>query len=170
MSRKGIPIPGEHHFVSVYLIPKIHAITGLVPEYVNPDGTKNITGDLIYSDGSVCFEVKYKYLRFTRTQYYDWIRNESGKKCPNYLIGLSGKGLLVQEWDGFVNCFSSSIWERDKIDFRFHDVDNYSPSISIDKYVSRPENNIRQDEYFSITDNKEQLLEAKLVEIFKTPV
>ena len=33
----SLPTPGEHHFVSAYLVPKLFAINGKVPDYINPD-------------------------------------------------------------------------------------------------------------------------------------
>ena len=47
LSKKGLsnrPCPGEHHFVSAYLVPKLFSINQRIPDYINPDGTKGILG------------------------------------------------------------------------------------------------------------------------------
>ena len=50
--------PGEHHFVSVFLVPLLYSINRIVPDYVNPDGTKRLIGDVIYF-GSIEKRVGY---------------------------------------------------------------------------------------------------------------
>ena len=68
----GATSPGEHHFVSAYLIPKLFAINGIVPDYINPDGTKKIIGDVVYfRDGAHHFgiEVKFQTIRLTKNEF-----------------------------------------------------------------------------------------------------
>ena len=48
--RTGFPTPGEHHFVSTYLVPKLFQLTAVIPDYVNPDGTKAILGDVVSTE------------------------------------------------------------------------------------------------------------------------
>ncbi len=42
------PTPGEHHFCSIYLLNKFNRL----PDYINPDGTKCITGDIVFCQRS----------------------------------------------------------------------------------------------------------------------
>ena len=68
--------PGEHHFVAAYLVPKLFVINQLVPDYINPDGTKSITGDIVYfKNGSyrLGIEVKYGTIRLTKNEFNIWI-------------------------------------------------------------------------------------------------
>jgi len=87
-------VPGEHHFVALYLVPRLSLFSFLgVPHYVNPDGMKAIAGDVVYfsyaPEKNVCYvptprlkiEVKLenpidRSIQLTRTQYYHWIRRE----------------------------------------------------------------------------------------------
>ena len=51
-------IPGEHHFVAVYLLNKFNKI----PDYLNPDGMKGKCGDIVFesknSKKQISIEVK----------------------------------------------------------------------------------------------------------------
>jgi hypothetical protein len=85
-------VPGEHHFVALYLVPRLSLFSFLgVPHYVNPDGMKAIAGDVVYfsyaPQKDVCYiptprlkiEVKLenpidRSIQLTRTQYYHWIK------------------------------------------------------------------------------------------------
>ncbi|RKZ57142.1 MAG: hypothetical protein DRQ44_16085, partial [Gammaproteobacteria bacterium] len=82
----GTKTPGEHHFVSACLIPKLFAINGIVPDYINPDGTKAIIGDVVYyRNGAHHFgiEVKFETIRLTKNEYNNWIVNEETSEHPN---------------------------------------------------------------------------------------
>ncbi|MBQ1726094.1 MAG: hypothetical protein II039_01765, partial [Treponema sp.] len=84
--------PGEHHFCSVYLLNKFNRI----PDYINPDGTKGVAGDIVFCKRSgptitsqrvkvvnkklakdyelkkhaeFSIEVKYGKIKFTKDQY-----------------------------------------------------------------------------------------------------
>ena len=56
------PCPGEHHFVSAYLVPKLFSINQRIPDYINPDGTKGIIGDIVYyQDHEHQFGIEVKF-------------------------------------------------------------------------------------------------------------
>ena len=58
LNKSSPPAPGEHHFVSAYLVPKLYSINGKVPDYINPDGTKSILGYVVYyQDGQHHFGI-----------------------------------------------------------------------------------------------------------------
>lgn len=67
-------LPGEHHFVSLYLLSHILKIVPFEDiKYINPDGVKSKDGDLIYSvnDKEKIIEVKYsssEKISFTEKQ------------------------------------------------------------------------------------------------------
>lgn len=107
-------IPGEHHFVSTYLVPRLMSFTFLKePTYVNPDGMKAIPGDIVYydreeTDGTVNWnyrlgiEVKIGSMKFSRTEYYDWMKTASSKKPkPHLFIAIARQGIMIGRWGIF---------------------------------------------------------------------
>lgn len=131
---KGAELPGEHHFVALYLVPKIFSLTGLLPEYINPDGMKKRPGDIIYEyqmKKKLSIEVKYMKINFTKTQCNNWIFDGCNK--PDYLIAVGLKFLLIQEWRIFVDCYKEIMFKN-----KHKEIcklkKGYSPSISVDEY------------------------------------
>ena len=49
-------IPGEHHFVAVYLLNKFKKI----PDYLNPDGMKGKCGDIVFENKNKNIEKQLK--------------------------------------------------------------------------------------------------------------
>src|SRR5574344_1019533 len=86
-------LPGEHHFVASYLVPKIFRITNRIPYYINPDGMKKKPGDIIY-DNKFSIEVKYLKINLTYFQYNEWIKKK--KERPSYLIALGRQSLCMR--------------------------------------------------------------------------
>ena len=96
----GLREPGEH-FVSVYLVPKLFEIRGIVPDYVNPDGTKLIHGDVVYfKDGvqALGIEVKLGTIRLTTNEFNSWILDSHEAQHPDVFVGIGTYGLVVQRW------------------------------------------------------------------------
>ena len=92
------PIPGEHHFVAAYLAPKLISLNGRVPDYINPDGTKAILGDVVYyKDNKHHFgiEVKLETVRLTRREYNHWILGADEDNRPDVYIGIGSDGVCV---------------------------------------------------------------------------
>ena len=59
-------IPGEHHFVAVYLLPKFNKI----PDFLNPDGTKGKCGDIVFEkDTQHYHEHLQKYITEIQSHY-----------------------------------------------------------------------------------------------------
>jgi hypothetical protein len=107
----GATSPGEHHFVSAYLIPKLFAINGIVPDYINPDGTKEIIGDVVYFiDGVHNFgiEVKFQTIRLTKNEFNSWIVNEDTSDHPELFIGIGTEGVIILSWHEFRNAYIKS--------------------------------------------------------------
>lgn len=115
---RGRHIPGEHHFVSVYLVPRLVALEGLgVPCYVNPDGMKAIPGDVVYYDRHepeassawklrLGIEAKIGSVKFSRTEYNDWMRPHAAtEQKPDLFVGISKDGLLIGRWEPFARRF-----------------------------------------------------------------
>jgi hypothetical protein len=124
-------VPGEHHFVALYLFPRLAEFSFLgIPHYINPDGMKGGAGDVIYysysPEKSICYiptprlriEVKLenardKWIQLTRLQYYQWIKQEwrpedKGKPGraerpdqPDLFLGVSRHGLALLPWVTF---------------------------------------------------------------------
>ncbi len=112
----GMHIPGEHHFVAIYLVPKLSSYLG-VPDFVNPDGMKGIPGDIVYygRDSTtkpwpmrLGIEVKIGSLKFSRTEYNDWMTEGArNRKRPHLFIGIARQGMLIGDWDTFASRFKS---------------------------------------------------------------
>ena len=98
-----LSFPGEHHFVAAYLAPKIYRLTGIVPSYINPDGTKRLGGDLLYDIPPVSIEVKFQRIVFTKSQWGAWIERMTPRTvinprhCPTYFVGISSRFLVIQD-------------------------------------------------------------------------
>lgn len=123
-------MPGEHHFVSVYLVPRLYELNRLVPDYVNPDGTKGIVGDVVYfKDGShkLGIEVKLRTIRLTKTEFNNWIVAENESGWPDVFLGIGSKGVMVLTWTEFRDSYvrmvraGNSAWSPTAI------TDGYGP-------------------------------------------
>jgi hypothetical protein len=104
--------PGEHHFVAAYLLPRLFNINGLVPDYINPDGTKKITGDIVYfknGNHHLGIEVKFETVRLTKNEFNSWVVNEDSSKHPDVFIGIGTDGIIILSWHGFREAYLASI-------------------------------------------------------------
>ena len=157
-------VPGEHHFVSIYLAPKIYKLKQYIPKYINPDGMKGIIGDLIYDENDISIEIKYKTITFTLKQFNNWIKKNNFKELPKYIIGINEKGLFIQDFKTFkknYNYILKQVLEKD------------SRTMGIEKYLNYCESNklgLKEYEYFSLDDNKEELLEERIKQMFESSV
>ena len=131
LSKKGLkhrPCPGEHHFVSAYLVPKLFSINRRVPDYINPDGTKGIIGDIVYyqdHEHHFGIEVKLGTVRLTKGEFNAWIVNTDTDKWPHLFIGIGTNGIALCSWGEFRDSYISSIQEKDP---------NWEPVILTDGY------------------------------------
>ena len=108
----GNKMPGEHHFVAVYLLRKLYKLNGVVPDYVNPDGTKGLIGDVVYfKDGShrCGIEVKLGTIRLTRNEYNKWIVGDDGSCWSNVFLGVCSAGLILLSWPKFRALYVTSV-------------------------------------------------------------
>lgn len=104
----GDNVPGEHHFVAVYLLNKINEI----PDYVNPDGMKgSLSGDIGFKRGeNLLFSIEVKLgkknnkssISFTASQYEKWFIKSEDKGIPNYLIVLIADSFFIINFPLFV--------------------------------------------------------------------
>ena len=108
----GEKSPGEHHFVATYLVPKLFSINQTVPDYINPDGTKQKIGDIVYfKEGKHHFgiEVKIETIRLTKNEFNSWIVNENTIDHPDIFIGIDTAGIIILPWGEFRNAYLSSV-------------------------------------------------------------
>ena len=108
----GRPSPGEHHFVSAYLVPKLYEINQRVPEYINPDGTKGIIGDVVYYDDhehQFGIEVKLEIVRLTKGEFNDWIVNQDSAIWPHTFVGIGTSGISVCSWNKFREVYIAAV-------------------------------------------------------------
>ncbi len=138
LSRPGLggrPCPGEHHFVSTYLIPRLFKINTRVPDYVNPDGMKGIVGDVVYyqdHEHQFGIEVKFDTVRLTVGEFNDWVVRSERAEWPHTFIGIGSGGVAVCPWSTFRTAYIASVrgtrglnWEPTAIQAR------YGPSKSV---------------------------------------
>ena len=117
------PTPGEHHFVCVYLVPRLFTINGKVPDYINPDGTKSILGDVVYyRDGRHHFgiEVKLGTVRLTKREFNEWVVSDDTRLWPNLFVGISNNGIALAAWSEFRGAYLAAVRAKD---------DNWSPAM-----------------------------------------
>jgi hypothetical protein len=136
---KGSYMPGEHHFVAVYLLPKLFHIYPEVPDYVNPDGTKKIIGDIVYyKDGKHHFgiEAKLTTIRMTAGEFNAWIRLEDRTKHPNVFLAVGTQGLILQTWSRFRAVYRAIATEEGRMPRRRLKSGTYGPQLSVNKLVT----------------------------------
>ena len=117
------PTPGEHHFVCVYLVPRLFTINDKVPDFINPDGTKSILGDVVYyQDGRHHFgiEVKLDTVRLTKREFNEWIVSEDTKLWPNLFVGISSNGIALASWGEFRSAYLAAVRAKNE---------NWSPTM-----------------------------------------
>jgi hypothetical protein len=79
-----------------------------VPDYVNPDGTKKIIGDIVYyKDGQHHFgiEAKLKAIRLTAAEFNNWIHPTNSSVHPDVFVAIGSRGLIIQAWSRFRNVY-----------------------------------------------------------------
>jgi|WetSurMetagenome_2_1015567.scaffolds.fasta_scaffold111283_1 hypothetical protein len=119
LSKPGLgqrPCPGEHHFVSSYLIPRLYALNQRVPDYINPDGMKGIIGDVVYyndQEHQLGIEVKLKKIRLTKREFNAWVVAADSSRWPHTFIGIGTKGIGICSWSNFRQAYIESVQERD---------------------------------------------------------
>lgn len=142
LSKKGLsnrPCPGEHHFVSAYLVPKLFSINQRIPDYINPDGTKGIIGDVVYykdHEHQFGIEVKLGIIRLTKGEFNEWIVNTDETKWPHTFIGIGTKGIAMCSWKEFRNAYIKSVREKDPKWKPETLTDGYGPMKSVNVLLS----------------------------------
>ena len=157
----GLKEPGEHHFVSVYLVPKLYSITKIVTDYVNPNGTKSILGDVVYyRDGkhSIGIEVKLGTIRLTAKEFNNWILSPNISEKPDIFVGIGTKGLVLQGWARFREIYIQLIGSPSLKSIRPVEKGKYGPqrrvNVLIDELNSDKKSN--KSELFLWTDDAEE--------------
>lgn len=110
------PCPGEHHFVSAYLIPRLYGINQRVPDYINPDGTKGIVGDVVYykdNEHHFGIEAKLNVIRLTKGEFNNWIVNTDGQQWPDTFIGIGTSGIGICSWAEFRLAYIAAVGRTD---------------------------------------------------------
>lgn len=125
---KRRPLPGEHHFVCTYLVPLLWNKYRIIPTYINPDGTKDIPGDIVFLkklgeiEIQVGIEVKLNSsnsFSLTAKQIRDWVypsgdKNKSGSlSLPVLFIGISKEGVIISKWRDFKEEYQKIIKEEE---------------------------------------------------------
>ena len=133
------PVPGEHHFVALYLIPLLYKLFKCVPDYANPDGTKGIPGDVVFNSfkRNLKIEVKFDKIRLTKNEYNNWIKDYRSDKCPNIFIGISQAGNSILPWWKFRNFYIEIADLKDKPLELNLESREYGPIRSINKFIAR---------------------------------
>ncbi len=156
--------PGEHHFVSTYLLPKIISFAEKVPQYVNPDGMKkNLPGDILYYNNEgkciLSIEIKYSKIEFQKSQYINWINPKTRKlNHPMYLLAFIGKEILIIEWIIFAEIYNEFLKGKQK--FNSNKEKFVTPSIPIQNLKKQ-----NKDLFVFNSSEKEEKFNSKLEEI-----
>jgi hypothetical protein len=156
------PEPGEHHFVSTYLVPKLYAINGLIPDYVNPDGTKAILGDVVYyrdEKHHLGIEVKLGTIRLTKKEFNEWIVGSATQIHPNVFLGIGRAGIAVTTWASFRKAYVAAVQSKNPGWAPRAIADGYGPMKNVDQLSSH----LTQSEWFplEIDSIQQQLRETQ---------
>ena len=118
LSKSGLskrPCPGEHHFVSAYLVPRLFKLNQRVPDYINPDGTKGIIGDIVYykdHEHQFGIEAKLGTIRLTKGEFNEWVVNSDHSRWPHTFIGIGTTGIGLCSWVEFRAAYISAVAEN----------------------------------------------------------
>ena len=141
--------------MAVYLLPKVMKIYNRVPDFVNPDGTKKIIGDIVYyKDGQHHFgiEAKLKEIRLTAAEFNNWILLTNSAKHPDVFVAIGTSGLILQAWSRFravYHCLKQGLLPLKPLRPK-----KYAPQLGVNALIRRMEtgaNTIGQ-EVFPICD------------------
>lgn len=116
--RATVHRPGEHHFISVYLVPRLNRLGFLpdFPSWISPDGRKRQWGDVVYGGTGpgdiprLSIEVKVSHsgntLGFTVGQYNLQISDSRSvhpeyRGQPDLLLAAVPGGIAVVDWEMF---------------------------------------------------------------------
>lgn len=106
------PLPGEHHFVAAYLVPRLIKEFGIVPDYINPDGTKSVFGDIVYYRNEAHhfgIEVKSDVVRLTRREFNSWVLETNRKEWPDVFVGVCTLGVACCKWEQFRAAYIAAV-------------------------------------------------------------
>ncbi len=183
MSSFTSPTPGEHHFCSIYLLNKFNRL----PDYINPDGTKGVAGDIVFfqrsgptistqkttinhkklalaaygltQNSKFTIEVKYEKIKFTKEQYNTWFVKNSQE--PDFLIALTDNYLFIIEWLTFGDIYSSCLYPSG-----YTEIKGYSKNITEDELIKSGK--LRENiDYFNLNSSSEKKLENNIDNRFK---
>ncbi|MBE0586460.1 MAG: hypothetical protein IH617_00265 [Hydrogenophaga sp.] len=136
--KESPPSPGEHHFVAAYLVPKLFEIAQKVPDYINPDGTKSIMGDVVYYQDEkhrLGLEVKLGVIRLTRREFNEWIVGGERSRWPEVFVGVGKLGVAISPWLEFRAAYIKSVVAKDK-DWVPREIGaGYGPQKSVDELM-----------------------------------
>ena len=156
------PCPGEHHFVSAYLVPRMFDINQRVPDYINPDGTKGIIGDVVYyKDHKHQFgiEAKLETIRLTKGEFNEWIVNTDSARWPHVFIGIGTKGIGLCSWTEFRETYISAVQEK-KCDWVPSSIsEGYGPMKKVNTLLSK----LPSDKFFRLGDNASDASELERI-------
>lgn len=171
-AQEGRPHPGEHHFVSSYLVPRLFELNGRVPDYINPDGTKGIIGDVVYySDKKHQFgiEVKLGTIRLTVNEFNNWMVETKSSKWPHTFIGVAKDGIAICSWRNFRKAYFSSVrkiygrsWKPVRI------PEGYGPMKSVNLLFKE----LDSEQFFPVASKHEEavLLEKSFIQALRSEV
>ena len=147
----------------------------MIPEYINPDGTKDVIGDLFYKEKDVSIEIKYMKIKFTEKQINNWIKGNDKTIHPKYIIGINENRLFLQNFEEFRKnyiCILEDILKKQKkivSNIEEYTCKDYSPQINVDKYVKDCKNKLTNTtlEAFKRDDGREKIFEKAIRDIFE---
>src|SRR5258708_4886917 len=125
------------------------------PDYVNPDGTKKIIGDIVYyKDGQHHFgiEAKLKGIRLTAAEFNNWIYLSNSAKHPDVFVAVGTRGLILQAWSRFRAVYRGL--KQSLLPLNPLPPKRYAPQLGVNALISHLEKdaNMTGQEVFPICD------------------
>ena len=163
--------PGEHHFVSAYLVPRLFELNQRVPDYINPDGTKSIIGVVVYyKDHQHQFgiEAKLNTIRLTKGEFNEWVVNEDPSRWPRTFVGIGTTGIGVCSWAEFRKAYIASVSEKNKSWIYTRITEGYGPMKSVKKLLPK----LPIDKFFRkvVCPEKSAELEASFLQALRSEI
>jgi hypothetical protein len=118
--RKLSYVPGEHHFVAVYLLPRLIDILG-IPHFVNPV-EKGFAEDVVYcsypsgNPPIPRLRIEVKWANMNKEDSFDLTLPQRRSICkedendkPDLFVGVSRYGVVIMPWNTFGKIYHSEL-------------------------------------------------------------
>jgi hypothetical protein len=126
--------------VSTYIVPHLFKLNQRVLDYINPEWTKGIIGDIVYykdHEHQFGIEAKLGTIRLTKGEFNEWIVNENSSRWTHTFIRIGTTGLGLCSWIEFRTAYIASVAEKDKSWIPSQITDGYGPMKSVNSFFMK---------------------------------